>query len=161
MCARPSSWYRARPQSLIACAGLNLGADDYLAKPFSMRELLARTNAVRRRGEGTRPRPKKIRVGGVVADFETYVALRGKEHVHLTPLEWAVLRHLAHRRGKAVSRAEFNVKVLRIPASIETRTIDRHTYSLRCKLDEDPKKPRHVLSVTGVGYRLVDFEQLA
>ena len=141
--------------------GLTLGADDYITKPFSSRELLARAAAVRRRGDGSRPLPKKIRVGDVVADFESFVALRDEQAVHLTPLEWGVLRHMAYRRGKAVSRPEFNVKVLKIPACIETRTIDRHAYALRCKIDKDPKRPHHVLSVTGVGYRLHDFELLA
>ena len=141
--------------------GLNLGADDYLPKPFSSRELLARTNAVRRRGVGTRPRPIRIRVDDVDIDFDQYRATRDGEPVHFTPLEWAVLRHLAYRQGKAVSREEFNVRVLKIPASIETRTIDRHVYSLRCKLDKNPKKPLHLLAVTGVGYRLAEFEWLA
>ncbi len=141
--------------------GLNLGADDYLPKPFSTRELVARANAVRRRGVGSRPHPNRIRIGSVDVDFEQYKACRGEELLHFTPLEWGVLRHLAYRKGKAVSRAEFNVRVLKIPASIETRTIDRHVYSLRCKLDKNPKKPQHLLAVTGVGYRLAEFEWLA
>lgn len=140
--------------------GLGLGADDYLAKPFSGQELLARAKAIRRRSGGARPLPKKIQVGDVVADFESYTAWRADESIHFTPLEWAVLRHMAHRAGKAVSRKEFNVEVLKIPADIETRTIDRHAYALRCKIEDNPQKPRHVLSVTAVGYRLADFEVL-
>ena len=141
--------------------GLNMGADDYVVKPFSSRELMARTAAVRRRSETTRALPKRIRVGDVVADFESYEARRGDEEVHFTPMEWGVLRHMAYREGRAVSRPEFNVHVLKIPATIETRTIDRHAYALRCKIDENPKKPRHILAVNGVGYRLNEFELLA
>lgn len=140
--------------------GLGLGADDYLAKPFSGQELLARAKAVRRRGRGASLLPKKIRVGDVIADFESFAARRADESIHFTPLEWAVLRHMAHRKGKAVSREEFNVEVLKIPADIETRTIDRHAYALRRKIEGNRQKPRHVLSVTAVGYRLADFEVL-
>ena len=140
--------------------GLRLGADDYLAKPFSGQELLARAKAVRRRNSRARRLPRTIRIGDVVADFERYTAWRADESVHFTPLEWAVLRHMAHRAGEAVSRKEFNVEVLKIPADIETRTIDRHAYALRCKIENNPQKPRHVLSVTAVGYRLADFEVL-
>ena len=140
---------------------LNMGADDYVVKPFSSRELLARTAAVRRRCESTAALPKRIRMGDIVADFETFVAQRGEASVHLTPMEWAVLRHMAYRGGRAVSRQEFNVHVLKIPAFIETRTIDRHAYALRYKIDMDPKNPRHILAVSGVGYRLQDFELLA
>ncbi len=142
-------------------AGLNMGADDYICKPFSSRELMARVSAVRRRRETRLALPKKIRVSDVVVDFETFTAMRGAEPVHFTPMEWSVLRHMAHREGRVVSRQEFNVHVLKIPASIETRTIDRHAYALRCKLDKDPKKPRHILSVKGAGYRLAAFERLA
>ena len=141
--------------------GLVMGADDYIVKPFSTRELLARTAAVRRRCEIRQPLPKRIRMGDVLADFETFSAMRGAEAIHFTPLEWGVLRHMAYREGRAVSRQEFNVHVLKIPASIETRTIDRHAYALRYKIDKNPKQPHHILAVKGIGYRLNDFEHLA
>ncbi len=140
--------------------GLNLGADDFVAKPFSCRELLARSAAVRRRYESTHALPKKVRIGEVVADFEVQEARRGAKELYLTPTEWRLLRHMAYRDGRVVSRAECNVRVLRIPASIRTRTMDRHAYALRCKLDKDAKNPRHILSVKGVGYRLNNFECL-
>ncbi len=138
--------------------GLRLGADDYVAKPFSHRELVARAEAVRKRGDRAGHQPQRIRVGNVMARFDKRRAEKDGEPVHFTPLEWRVLQYMAHRKGKAVSREEFNVKVLKIPADIPTRTIDRHAYSLRCKIDRNPKKPQHILSVQGIGYRLADFE---
>ncbi len=141
--------------------GLALGADDYMTKPFSDKELVARVEAVRRRREAAQPLPKVIRLGEVVVDFETVIARRGEEIISLTPLEWEVLRHMAHRRGKAVSRDEFKRKVLNVPDDVTTRTMDRHAYALRCKVEIDPARPRHIISVFAVGYRLENFEILA
>jgi len=142
--------------------GLSIGADDYITKPFSSRELLARILAIRRRVEAHRKLPKQIRVGETLIDFEAREALSGDGMpIHFTPTEWAMLLHMAHQNGAAISRSEFKIKVLKIPAFINTRTTDRHAYSLRCKLDQDSRNPHHILTVVGVGYRLNDFEILA
>ncbi len=141
--------------------GLEAGADDYLGKPFGTQELLARVEALRRRRGAARPLPKRIRIGDVWIDFEARVARRGSNHLLITPIEWLILRHLAYRRGQAVSRGEFNVKVLKIPYDIPTRTIDRHTFALRHKLERNPKNPHHIVTVRSVGYRLNDFEWIA
>ncbi|MCY4158968.1 MAG: response regulator transcription factor [Bacteroidetes bacterium] len=137
--------------------GLEAGADDYMGKPFNAHELMIRAKALCRRVQRGGNLPKKIQVGKTFCDFETHTAQKEGEPVHLTPLEWKVLRHLAFRKGHAVSRAEFNVRVLKIPHDLPTRTIDRHAYALRCKLDEDPLNPQHILKVHGVGYRLNEF----
>jgi len=137
--------------------GLEAGADDYIGKPFHTYELMVRAKALCRRAYRDGNQPKKIKVGETVCNFETRVARRGTEPVHLTPLEWKVLRHMAFRRGRAVSRSEFNVWVLKAPHDLQTRTIDRHAYALRCKLDEDPLHPQYILKVHGVGYRLGEF----
>ncbi len=141
--------------------GLELGADDYMTKPFSDKELVARVGAVRRRREAAQPLPKVIRLGEIIVDFETVIVRRDEEVIHLTPLEWEVLRYMAHRRGKAVSRDEFKRKVLKVPDEVLTRTMDRHAYALRCKVEIDRTKPRHIISVFGVGYQLENFEILS
>ncbi len=138
--------------------GLEAGADDYMGKPFNAHELMTRAKAVCRRVHYGGNQPKRIQVGVALCDFETRMAEKGGELIHLTPMEWKVLRHMAFRNGRAVSRAEFNVWVLKVPHDLQTRTIDRHAYALRCKLDEDPLEPRHILKVHGVGYRLGDFQ---
>ncbi len=140
--------------------GLEAGADDYMGKPFNAHELMTRAKAVCRRVHYGGNQPGRIQIGDTHCNFETRTAHKAGEVVHLTPMEWKVLRHLAFRRGRAVSRAEFNVWVLRVPHDLETRTIDRHAYALRCKLDPDPLHPRHILKVHGVGYRLDNFELL-
>lgn len=140
--------------------GLEAGADDYMGKPFNAHELMIRAKVVCRRVYHSGNQPECIQIGGTVCNFETRTAQKGDEPVHLTPLEWQVLRHMAFRKGRAVSRAEFNVWVLKVPHDLQTRTIDRHAYALRCKLDKDPLHPKHILKVHGVGYRLGDFEIL-
>lgn len=141
--------------------GLKAGADDYLIKPFDSRELLARVEAVLRRSDNVKPMPKQIRVGDLEINFETAEAHRDEEPVKFTPMEWRMLKYMAFRRGAVIPRPEFNMNVLKIPHDIVTRTIDRHAFAIRCKLDKDPKQPHHILSVHGVGYRLNDFEWVA
>lgn len=138
--------------------GLEAGADDYMGKPFNAYELMTRAKAICRRVHHGGRYPKRIRVGSSLCDFETRTASKKGMPIHFTPLEWKVLHHMAFRKGHAVSRSEFNVWVLKIPHDLRTRTIDRHAYALRCKLDENPLHPRHILKVRGVGYRLGDFE---
>ncbi len=140
--------------------GLEAGADDYMGKPFNAYELMTRAKAVCRRVHYGGNQPRKIQLGQVICDFESRTAQRDGERVYLTPMEWKVLRHMAFRGGHAVSRPEFNVRVLNIPHDLQTRTIDRHAYALRCKLDEDSLRPKHILKVQGVGYRLGEFKVL-
>ncbi len=140
--------------------GLDAGADDYMGKPFNAHELMTRAKAVCRRVHYSGNQPRKIQLGQTICDFESRTAQRDGELVHLTPMEWKVLRHMAFRGGHAVSRSEFNVWVLNIPHDLQTRTIDRHAYALRCKLDEDSLRPKHILKVQGVGYRLEEFKVL-
>ena len=141
--------------------GLKAGADDYLIKPFGTQELLARVEAVMRRSEEAKPLPRKIRVGDVDINFDKAEAHRDEEPVRFTPMEWRMLRYMAFRRGAVIPRPEFNMNVLKIPHDIVTRTIDRHAFAIRSKLDKDPKQPHHILAVHGVGYRLNDFEWVA
>ncbi len=137
--------------------GLEAGADDYMGKPFNAHELMTRAKAICRRVHYNGHQPAKIRVGKTQCDFRARIAHKDSEPVHFTPLEWKVLHHMAFRKGHAVSRPEFNVWVLKIPHDLKTRTIDRHAYALRCKLDDDPENPKHILKVHGVGYRLGNF----
>ncbi|MFQ5571445.1 MAG: response regulator transcription factor [Rhodothermales bacterium] len=142
--------------------GFDLGADDYVTKPFSERELVARVEAVRRRSPGAEePPPEACRLGDIVINFATYTARRGEEDIALTRLEFDVLRHLVRRRGHAVSRDEFKREVWKMPEDVATRTMDRHIIALREKIEPDPKNPRYIITVFGVGYRLEEYELLA
>lgn len=141
--------------------GLEAGADDYMGKPFNTHELVTRAKAICRRVQHGGSLPRVIQVGDTRCDFESHVAIKNGQPVHFTPMEWKVLHYMAARKGHAVSRPEFNVKVLKIPHDVKTRTTDRHAYALRCKLDEDSLNPKHILKVQGVGYRLANFEVIA
>ena len=137
--------------------GLDLGADDYLVKPFSTEELLARVRAVLRRIA----RPAALRtlaLGDVRIDFVRQQATRGRTPLHLTAKEFAMLRLLAESGGETVSRERFLDIVWGYGAFPTTRTVDTHVATLRAKIEKNPDAPRWIKTVHGVGYRLEGTE---
>ncbi len=141
--------------------GLQVGADDYVAKPFSVRELLARVAAQLRRGEWgpATTGPGRLDGPGVVVDLQRLEARReGGDPEALTPKEVEILRYLALHRDRVVSRGEFLTAVWGYPAgaAIETRTVENTIVKLRHKVERDPKRPALVLTVHGAGWKLGD-----
>jgi DNA-binding response OmpR family regulator len=134
--------------------GLDAGADDYLVKPFSTEELLARVRALLRRAQRLTHPLTKLRLGACEIDLARQTARRGHKTLHLTAKEFAVLRLLAETPGEPVSRERFLDVVWGYTAFPTTRTVDNHIALLRSKLENDPEKPRWLHTVHGVGYRL-------
>jgi DNA-binding response OmpR family regulator len=137
--------------------GLNAGGDDYLVKPFSTEELLARVRAVLRRSLRVTPAIETLRLGDTDISFTKQTALRAGCSLRLTAKEFAMLRLLAENRGAPISRERFLDAVWGYAAFPTTRTVDTHIASLRAKLEPDPDEPRFLLTVHGVGYKLADF----
>ena len=144
--------------------GLDCGADDYLVKPFSTEELLARVRALLRRSQANRRVPRAIAMGEVRIDLVKLTAHKGGEALHLAAKEFAMLRLLAEAEGEPVSRQRFLDLVWGATAFPTTRTVDNHVVGLRAKVEDDAKNPRWIVTVHGVGYRLegadCDFAEL-
>lgn len=135
--------------------GLEQGADDYVPKPFSVHELLARVRALLRRARReTRPAPEALVLGGIRFDFRALSASGSPRAAELTPHDVLVLRVLAARRGEVVSRLDIVEEVCGLESEATLRTVDNHVVALRRAIGDDPRRPRFLHTVRGEGYRL-------
>jgi DNA-binding response OmpR family regulator len=153
--AAPILILTARGEESDKVRGLTLGADDYVTKPFGVLELLARVEALLRRGQrGTGTEP--VRFGELVIDPATRTIQRAGETIALTPKEFDLLLALINRGGAVVSRLELMTSVWGYQADVLSRTVDTHIAELRRKLERDAAAPRHILTVRKAGYRWVE-----
>lgn len=139
--------------------GLELGADDYVTKPFSIRELSARIKTIFRRMDAYGKSPDSYRIGGTAFDFQGYVAEKNGRRMDYTPLEFRMLHVFVKNRGVVLSRDQLLDLVWgRDNLVVSLRTIDSHVASIRKKLEDDPSDPVHIINIRGVGYKLTDPE---
>ena len=131
--------------------GLKIGADDYMTKPFSVSELLARTEATLRRAD--RKPAYQYCFGTVSLDFGNFTATRGGVPVELSPREFDLLRYLIENRGRVISRTEMLARVWHYEGDLHTRTVDTHILNLRQKLEDTPSNPTYIQTVHRIGYR--------
>jgi DNA-binding response OmpR family regulator len=144
----------ARTQEPDRVLGFELGADDYMVKPFSLRELLARIRAVLRRVDGDQPSP--LVVGQLTIDCERRQVTLNKKMIELTSTEFDLLMFLAQNSGKVFTRLQLLEQLRGYPYACFDRTIDAHIKNLRRKIEPDVKEPKYILTVQGVGYKLVE-----
>jgi len=148
----------ARGQVVDRVVGLKLGADDYLVKPFEMAELLARIEALLRRGGPSAPSgttTEAFRFGDVTVDFRRAEVTKAGEAVELSAREFKLLRYFVEHRGAALSRDELLNEVWGYNAMPSTRTVDVHVAWLRQKIEDNARHPQYILTVHGLGYKFV------
>jgi two-component system, OmpR family, alkaline phosphatase synthesis response regulator PhoP len=153
--ATPVIMLTAKGEEIDKVVGLELGADDYVVKPFGANELLARIRAVLRRGRG-KPASRDVRpieFGEVRVDPRTMKGSRGSKQFDVSPRELALLRLFSSREGEALDRSTILDEVWGVKYEGTTRTLDQHIALLRKKIEADPAHPRHLTTVHGVGYR--------
>ncbi len=148
----------AKGEEIDKVLGLELGADDYITKPFSLRELLARIKAVMRRSpaESDAAAIDEINIGRLRVNFTTYNAFEGEKEVSLSHKEFEILHYLWERKNQTVSRDSLLNDIWGYDASPTTRTVDNFILKLRQKTEDDPNHPRIILTVHGIGYKLID-----
>jgi DNA-binding response OmpR family regulator len=145
----------ARGEEEDRVLGLDLGADDYVTKPFSIREVLARIRALLRRAHPFPLLPEEVRFDDVVVDFMRYEAMKDGMRVEMTRKEFGVLRLLAAKAGQVVTRDDLLNEVWGMENFPVTRTVDNHIALLRAKLERNPAEPRRFITIHGVGYKFV------
>ena len=153
--ASPVIMLTVKGEEVERLRGFELGADDYLTKPFQAEELLARVRAVLRRSQSPSHAPMEVyHVGDVEVNFSNHTAYRSDERpIEFTALEFDILRYFVQHRGRTISRKQLLRDVWGISGEVTTRTIDRHVASLRKKIEPDPEDPRYIETVYGVGYK--------
>jgi two-component system alkaline phosphatase synthesis response regulator PhoP len=150
----------ARVDDIDRVLGLELGADDYITKPFNPREVVARVRAVLRRSTAESPLPvaPELRVGGLVLDADRHTATRDGQPLDLTPTEFNLLHALLRQPGHAFTRLELVEHGLGLTSEALERVVDSHIKNLRKKIEPDPAHPTYIQTVYGVGYKLTDPE---
>lgn len=143
----------ARLEETDKVLGLELGADDYITKPFGMREMLARIRAVLRRTESDSLSPDILKVSDITLERDTHLVCVGGNSVHLTPSEFDLLAILMSAPGKVFSRGDLLIKLQGTTFEGLERTINVHIRNLRTKIEPNPSEPRYIETVFGVGYR--------
>jgi DNA-binding response OmpR family regulator len=152
----PVIFLTAKGEEIDKVLGLELGADDYITKPFGLRELLARTKAVLRRAEGsTGGSPERMTLGEVEIDFKTYTASRAGTNLQMTPKEFELMKFLWQHRNQSVSRDQLLTNVWGYDETLSTRTVDNFILKLRQKIEDDPARPKRIITIHGLGYKLV------
>ncbi len=143
----------ARVEESDKVLGLELGADDYVTKPFGIRELVARIRAVLRRSGGAAPQPAVLRAGDLALDLDAHTVQRGGHPIRLTPSEFELLATLMASPGRAFTRMELLERLQGIAIEGVEHTVNTHIHNLRAKIEPDPSHPTYIEAVFGVGYR--------
>ena len=146
----------ARSQEIDKVIGLEVGADDYVTKPFSIKELLARIRAHLRRASKQVVDIENFSFGDVELNFKKYTARKGGQALELSAREFEILRYLIRRRGEIVTRDQLLDEVWGYRSTPVTRTVDNHIARLRQKIEQDPSEPQHIITVHRIGYRFVE-----
>jgi len=153
----PIMMLTVKDEELDKVLGLELGADDYVTKPFSLKELSARIKALLRRVEDYQEEMSVFRFGDVELDFHKYESRKAGQDLGLSPLELKILRLMIARKGKVITRDEFLDAVWGVDnLTVSHRTVDSHIAHIRKKIEENPSHPRHILSVHSIGYKFVE-----
>ena len=145
----------AKGEEIDKVLGLELGADDYVTKPFSLRELLARIKAVLRRGGLDSDESTEIKIGKMKIDFAGYRAFVNDQQIQMSHKEFEILNYLWNKRNSTVSRDDLLSEIWGYDEAPTTRTVDNFIVKLRNKIEKDPNHPQIIITVHGIGYKLV------
>lgn len=145
----------AKGEEIDKVLGLELGADDYVTKPFSLRELIARVSALLRRATPAAAVSSVMLLGDIQVNFSNYIGSKGGKEFSMTPKEFEILKYLWQRKNETVSRDDLLTNVWGYDESVSTRTIDNFILKIRQKIEDEPAHPKIILTIHGTGYKLV------
>jgi len=145
----------AKGEEIDKVLGLELGADDYVTKPFGLRELIARVNALLRRAVPASAGDTTMNLGNVAVNFASYCSSKDGKEFSMTPKEFEILKYLWHHRNETVSRDDLLTNVWGYDESVTTRTIDNFILKIRQKIEDDCTRPKIIITIHGTGYKLL------